>query len=101
MTFKNFFTCYITERDGVWEGICVDFDIAVEGRSREDTRARLDVAVHSYLLAMVQEAPEQRERLLHRRTPWATRASLATGAALQRFKGQGRRAERFTMPCHV
>lgn len=100
MARRDRFTCYITERDGVWEGICVDFDIAVEGRSMEDTRDRLNIAVHSYLLTVMQEAPEQRERLLHRRTPWVTRVSLAAGAVLQKFKGHGRR-ERFAMPCHV
>lgn len=100
MAMKEFFTCYITERDGVWEGICIDFDIAVQGRSMEDTREQLDIVVRAYLLTVMKEAPEQRELLLHRRTPWTTRASLAAGAVLHKFKGPGRR-ERFAMPCPV
>ena len=97
---QGLFTCYITERDGVWEGICIDLDVAVEGRSIEDTRDQLSAAVQSYITAVMTEAPERRERLLLRRTPWITRVGLAMRAALQPLKGRGYDA-RFVMPCPV
>ena len=63
-----------------------------------DTRDLLSFAVQSYIAAVMAEAPEHRDRLLNRRTPWATRAGLAMSAALQPLKGHGYGA-RFVMPC--
>jgi hypothetical protein len=100
MAHRDHFTCYLTEHDGIWEGLCADLDIAVEGRSMEDTRDRLGQAVRSYLADVMDEAPEHRERLLNRRAPWTVRANLAIRAALQGLKGHGREA-RFVMPCPV
>lgn len=100
MTRRDHFTCYLIEHDGVWEGLCADLDIAVEGRSMEDTRDRLGLAVRSYLTDVMDEAPEHRARLLSRRAPWTVRANLAIRAALQGLKGHGREA-RFVMPCPV
>lgn len=100
MARRDFFICYLVERDGVWEGLCADLDIAVAGRSMEDTRDRLGQAVRSYLADVMDEAPEHRARLLNRRAPWTVRTGLAVRAALQRFKGHGDEA-RFVMPCPV
>ncbi len=100
MTRRDHFTCYLTERDGVWEGLCADLDIAVEGRSLDDTRDRLGQAVRNYLADVMDEAPEHRARLLNRRAPWTVRTNLTIRAALQSFKGHGRET-RFVMPCPV
>lgn len=100
MAHRDHVTCYLTERDGVWEGLCADLDIAVEGRSLEDTRDRLGQAVRSYLADVMAEAPEHRARLLKRRAPWTVRTSLAARAALQSLRGHGRET-RFVMPCPV
>lgn len=100
MARRPFVTCYISERDGVFEGLCVDFDIAVQGRSVDDARDKLERAVDDYVADVMDEAPEHRARLLNRRAPWTVRTSLAIRAALQGLKGHGAEA-RFVMPCPV
>ncbi len=41
MTHRDPLTCYLVERDGIWEGLCMDYDLAVRGRSPNDTRNKL------------------------------------------------------------
>jgi hypothetical protein len=40
--------CFAQGREGRWEGICLDYDIAVAGRSFEEVRAVLTEAVRTY-----------------------------------------------------
>ena len=79
MTSKDTLTCYLVERDGLWEGLCMDYDLAVRGRSSNDTRDRLGVAVRRHVAdrmdATGPEAPPAR------RAPWKVRAVLAIRAA--------------------
>ena len=63
--------CYAQGRPGDWEGICVDFDIAVQGRSFAEVQKMLEEAVADYVSAAMEEAPEVRNRLLKRRAPWS------------------------------
>ena len=69
--------CYATEADGQWEAICLDLDIAVQGRSFQETDAALAKAIHLYLeeVAMLDDA--EREALLSRRAPLWTRIVYA------------------------
>ncbi len=61
--------CYAHGRPGDWEGLCIDFDIAVQGRSFHEVQKRLEEAVAEYVAAAIEEAPEDRDRLLGRRAP--------------------------------
>ena len=100
MSRKDHYTCYLTERGGVFEGLCVDLDIGVQGGSMEDARTQLEHAVRTYLAAVMEEAPEHRDRLLSRRTPWTIRASFAARVAFNGLLGHGHDA-RFALPCPV
>jgi hypothetical protein len=96
-------TCYAQQLpDGIWEAICVDFDIAVTGRSFAETRDIMEHAVQSYLEDVAQLAPEQRQRLLNRRTPWPVRAKLAIRhmiySLIERRRGETRHTQ-FALPC--
>jgi hypothetical protein len=61
--------CYARGRADDWEAICVDFDIAVEGKSFGEAQARLEEAVKAYVAAAGVEAPATLEKLLSRRAP--------------------------------
>ena len=45
----NILHCYATGRDGDWEGICLDLDIAVQGSSFEEVARSPRDAVSLYL----------------------------------------------------
>jgi hypothetical protein len=61
--------CFAHGRPGDWEGICLDFDIAVQGESFDEVRRALQAAVSDYVSAAMDEEPETREKLLKRSTP--------------------------------
>ena len=73
-------TCYLIEREGTWQALCVDYDIAVQGKSANDTRHKLGRALRTYLADVMDEAPEHREQLARRRAPWTVRVGLALRA---------------------
>lgn len=87
-----------------WQAYCLDLDIAVEGNSFHDAEARLREAVRDYVeLAMTLPAPE-REPLLNRTMPFATRLRFAAMALLGFVgaflpgRGDGTYRHQFTMP---
>ena len=51
----KFLTCYATGDSGGWEAICVDFDIAVQGKSFEEVFQELKVAIREYVESAKQE----------------------------------------------
>lgn len=69
--------CAIEGRGEEWEAICLDLDIAVQGRSFDEVRQLLAEAVSSYFVDAAQEAPADRDRLLARRVPARVRLGLA------------------------
>lgn len=70
-------TCYLIGGQDGWEAICVDFDLAVQGRTSTDAFEILKGAIASYVEDAMQEEPAQRDRLLRRRSPWHVRTALA------------------------
>lgn len=58
-----------------WEGICFDFDLAVEGRTFEDVQTLLREAIDTYVEDASAQPEPARSRLLGRRAP--LRARLA------------------------
>lgn len=92
--------CYAEGRDGGWEAICLDFDIAVQGRTFEEVFASLREAVTLYLESVADLPESERQRLLHRSAPLTTRLRLLRQAArglLGRDGGQTQHHQ-FTMP---
>lgn len=61
--------CFARSHAGDWEGICVDFDIAAQGRSFNEVREALEEAVAEYVAAAHEEDEETRAKLLNRRAP--------------------------------
>src|SRR3979490_3332714 len=52
-----------------WEAICLDLDLAVQGRSFDEVRALLEEAVNTYVEDANAEAEPARSQLLARRVP--------------------------------
>jgi hypothetical protein len=56
-----------------WEALCLDLDLAVQGRSFDEVRALLEEAVNTYVADAGAEAEPARSRLLARRVPLPVR----------------------------
>ena len=56
-----------------WEASCLDLDIAVQGRSLDEVRAKLDTAVTTYVADALNEQEPDRSALLNRRAPLGVR----------------------------
>jgi hypothetical protein len=100
---ERILTCYAEQHpDGIWEAICVDFDIAVTARSFQEARDLMEHAVRTYLEDVAQAAPEQRHRLLNRRSPLFVRMKLALShfvyTVIDVRRGELRHAH-FGLPC--
>jgi hypothetical protein len=98
--------CFAHGKNGAWEAICVDFDIAVKGRSLEEVKDLLSHAVETYIEDAFKEAPVVRDALLSRRAPMAVKLSIVWeilfSVVLQLFPKKRRQNEfdaRFTIQC--
>ena len=61
--------CFAEEQDGTWEAFCVDFDLAVQGRSFDEVYSKLNEQLHLYV-GYISELPEtDQKRFLRRRAP--------------------------------
>ena len=92
--------CYASGRDGDWEGICLDLDIAVQGESFEDVLRSLHDAVSLYLETVVTLPEKQQTHLLHRPAPLGVRLKFL-GYALRsavKLDAGDRYHHQFTMP---
>jgi predicted RNase H-like HicB family nuclease len=68
--------CYAEGRDGGWEAICLELDIAVQGDSFAEVYQALDEAIAAYL-ETVHDLPEgERRHLLRRKAPMSVRISF-------------------------
>ncbi len=106
---RHAFICFASGRDADWEAICLDLDIAVQGRSFEDVQASLSQAIMTYLASLDGESPAVRDALLKRRAPlrvyarhlgsfvwFALRHALGFGGV-----GSGRAETGFIAPCRA
>ena len=94
--------CMAKGRDGEWWAICVDLDIAVDGRSFQEARESLNAAIEQYLES-VSELPEQDQtRLLNRRAPLYLRAQFVLLSWLTKLRGdKDGRHRQFTFSSHA
>lgn len=65
--------CVARGKGGRWEGLCLDLDLAVQGRSFDEVRALLTEAIASYVEDASAEMEPARSRLLTRRAPFRIR----------------------------
>ena len=73
--------CCADGRDGDWEAICLDLDVAAQGRSFEEVFDGLMEAISLYLQTVADLPPEERPSLLHRPVPFMARLKFLAQAA--------------------
>ena len=99
--------CYAHGRGSAWEAICVDLDIAVNGRSHSEVKTLLEAAIKTYIEDAKAEGDEVAARLLSRRSPWHVRARLALGVILYKVRASllspddRERTSNFSIPCRA
>lgn len=96
--------CYVFGHGDRWEGVCVDLDLAVAGRSLEEVRDKLTLSVASYIEDALHEDGATARRLLRRKAPLRVRLGLALrmvrDALRNRRDGDDRFFGSFGVPCH-
>lgn len=95
--------CYAEGSGNEWEGICLDFDIAVQGTSAQDVMSKLEAAIKDFI-EYVHTLPEaERKRFLHRRVPWyvSLRLMLKTLFAWVCHKRDTKGRHSYSVPCNV
>lgn len=92
--------CYAEGREGDWEAICLDYDIAVQGSSFEEVAQSLREAVTLFLEAAADLPEKDRRAVLRHRAPISVRLKFLLGAArdfvLPRYDDMEH--HQFTMP---
>jgi hypothetical protein len=92
--------CYAEGRDGDWEAICLDLDIAVQGRSFEEVFGSLREAISLYLRTVADLPTDERPALLRRQAPFTVRLKFLAHATRGLFADSygDRQRHQFTMP---
>jgi predicted RNase H-like HicB family nuclease len=97
-------------REGHWEAICFDFDIAVQGRTFNEVAKLMDEAVETYVEDAMKEDETTRAKLLSRRAPLSVRLSWISGLVFAALCGRVVRDGNassatatvpFAVPCHA
>jgi hypothetical protein len=103
---KEYFYCVARGHHGAWEAICLDLDIAVQGRSRDEVKRLLNSAIHSYLIDAAKEPEPTRSQLMSRSVPlhvralWALRLGIASVRG-RRLDRNNNSAVGFQVACHA
>jgi predicted RNase H-like HicB family nuclease len=78
--------CYAEGRDGEWEAICLEFDIAVQGETFEQVFHDLKEAIHLYVESVLELPVVDQKRLLHRPAPMSLRIKYLWHTLRSTFK---------------
>jgi hypothetical protein len=73
----EFVRCYVERRGTEWEGVCIDFDLAVQGHSFREVQDRLARAIREYLDYVKTLPEDEQARFLRRRVPFCTMMAFA------------------------
>ncbi len=68
--------CYAEGVNDQWEALCVDFDLAVQGRSFDEVYGKLNEQIELYLEGISALPPEEQRRLLNRKIPFLERIRI-------------------------
>lgn len=102
MSNPTYLYCVARGRDHQWQAFCLDFDLAVQGRSFDEVAKLLETAVLEYVRSAMNEPEPARSQLLHRRVPLLTRLVWSWRVAMWTLMGK-REAEEstigFPVPC--
>jgi hypothetical protein len=80
--------CVAFGREGASEAICLDLDVAAQGRTFDAASASLRTAIELYLETLADLPADEPARRLRRRVPLLTRLRYAARASLMAF-GRG------------
>ena len=83
--------CLFVRRRSGFHGICLNYDISVDGRTRFEVVEALQFAVGMYLSRVYELPPDEQGIFLNRRAPWwlPFRHPFAERFTLTRLDGQG------------
>lgn len=102
--FSRKVLCFIHGSRDDWQGICVDLDIAVQGRSFDEVKDLLSISIGSYIESALAEEPAVRDQLLNRKSPVLVRLRHALSFlwAVSRHRNNGDDTTAgFSMPCRA
>ena len=77
----NKLTCFARGRPGKSEAICLDYDIAVQGRTFEEVEQLLGMSIDDYVESARQEPPDVRDRILRRAVPSACVSAISSASS--------------------
>ena len=69
--------CYAEGSQGHWEALCLDFDLAVQGKSFDEVYRELNSMIGSYVETVSEYPEKERRRFLNRRAPFLLRLKFA------------------------
>jgi len=98
-------SCYVEGRGDVWEGVCLDFDLAVHGQSFNEVSRKLDTAIQEYVSYARSLPEEDCKRLLTRHVPLSVTLKFMAQLFvtwLFRSRGGGSNGKHwnaYTIPC--
>jgi hypothetical protein len=96
--------CVLHGRGNEWEGLCLDLDLAVHGKSLSEVKDLMKDAVETYVQDARKEDEPTRRALLNRRAPLRVRAYWAMRIAMATLRGRNRDNDLpvgYPVPCHV
>lgn len=73
---------------GGWEAFCLDFDLAVQGKTFDEAKSHLHRAIGTYIQDAMQEEEAQRGHLLNRRAPFFVRLTWAIRLFMTTIRGR-------------
>ena len=96
--------CVARGRNHEWEAFCLDFDLAVQGRSFEEVISLLKEAIQLYVQTAMHEAEPARSALLSRAAPFGIKLAWRLRIALWALFARKRAEEStfgFPLSCHA
>ena len=93
--------CYAEGRDGEWEAICLDLDIAVQAQSFEKVFESLVEAIESHVNTVLTLPESERRHLLYRPAPLSVRLKFLLYALRSLFarRDGNELRHQFEVPC--
>jgi len=86
--------CSAEGHEGSWEAICLDLDLAVQGRSFEEVYRELNEIISTYLETVSEYPAAERDRFLRRRAPLGLRLKFMLRYVVAFLFGDDTRVER-------
>ena len=74
---KRSLSCIASGHGDQWEAFCLDFDLAIQGRSFDEVRRFLGKAIHMYVERALELPEPSRSQLLNRKAPLLVRLTWA------------------------